>query len=193
MLLVVTPASAHFDGGSKYTHTDGSNNCDVGSRKDPINVVFYTWGTFGRVDSQIRSHAGWVDTNAAVQEFADHGNCNDMHDDLASGEGSRYHIRFRGQHEDASLGWPAWGNVHHEDDVGFPQCLPNGGHAVDANGPNGSGYDQGRAQLANAMSMGGHSYYYTWWGNTQNFEQCDGDMAGSDGNTVFIQLHQVNH
>lgn len=192
MALVVAPASAHFDASDKFTHADNAG-CASGSHKDPINVVFYTWGTYGRVDSQIRSHAGWVDTGAESQEFADHGYCYDMHDDLADGEGTRNHIRFRGQHSDTSLGWPAWGGVHHEDYVSFPQCLPNGGHAVDANGPNGSGYDQGRALLNQFMYDGGHSYYYAWWGNTQNFEQCDGDLAGSDGYTSYIQLHQVNH
>jgi len=39
----------------------------------------------------------------------------------------------------------------------------------------------------------GHSSYRVWWGNTQSFKQCDGDYAGSDGWTVFIELHRVGH
>jgi hypothetical protein len=194
-LIVISPAAAHFDNSDKYTHDD--DDCDLSGHgsdhKDPINVVFYNWGTWGRAVNQIQTHANWFVSGAEPQWFRDHGECYVMHDDLADGTGSRYHVRFRGQHSDQALDWPTWGNVHHEDAVSLPQCLPNGGHAVDSNGPNGSGYDQGRAQLSWAMWMGGHSYYYAWWGNTGSFVQCDGDTAASDGNTVYISLHQVNH
>jgi hypothetical protein len=187
MLLVVAPAPAHFDSTSKYTHT--ASNCSGASRVDPINIVFYTWGTWARAENQVQTHAGWTNGSGSPQYFWDHSTCYLMHTQRASGCGTcgRFHIRIRGQHEDPTLGWTATGDAHHEDWV--ITC----GHAVDANGPNGSGFDQGRAQLSNAMWMGGHSYYYTWWGNTQNFQQCDGDYSGSDGNTSFIQLHQVNH
>lgn len=116
-----------------------------------------------------------------------------MHSQRASACGAcaRYHIRVRGQHSDTTLGYTATGDAYHEDWVA--SCLPSGWHAVDSNGPSGSGFDQGRGQLSNAMYMGGHYYYYAWWGNTQNFRQCDGDYAGSDGSTAFIQLHQTNH
>lgn len=151
-------------------------------------------GDLGRAESQVQTHAGWSNTSGGTQYFSDHGNCYSQHTQRASGCGAcgRYHIRIRGQHEDASLGWTATGAAHHEDWV-LTCNYGAGGHAVDANGPNGSGFDQGRAQLSNAMSIGGHSYYYSWWGNTQNFQQCDNDYAGSDGVTSFIQLHQTNH
>ena len=43
------------------------------------------------------------------------------------------------------------------------------------------------------LESGGHGWYSEFWGNTQNFQQCDGDYAGSDGYTVFSRAHQVNH
>jgi hypothetical protein len=64
---------------------------------------------------------------------------------------------------------------------------------ADANGPSGSGFDQGRNSLKLSFVNAGHTWYPAWWGNTQNFQQCDGDYAGSDGYTYYIHLHQVNH
>jgi hypothetical protein len=190
MLLVASPATAHFDSTSRYTYK--ASSCDSGSRIDPINVVFYTWGTWGRAENQVQAHARWSDAGGSGQYFQDHGICYFMHTQRASAgvSSSRYHIRIRGQHEDPSLGWTATGDAHYEDIV-LCDRLPK--HAVRENGPTGSGFDWGRNELSNAMGMGGHSYYYTWWGNTQNFRQCDGEYARSDGATSFIQLHQVNH
>lgn len=146
-LLALSPASAHFDSGSRYTYT--SSSCGSGSRVDPINVVFYTWGTWGRAESQVQSHAGWSNTSGSMQYFADHGSCYERHTQRASGCGtcSRYHVRIRGQHSDPTLGWPAAASAQHEDWV--PSCNYGiGGHAVDSNGPNGSGFDQGARSSA---------------------------------------------
>jgi hypothetical protein len=140
--------------------------------------------------SQIESHAGWTDTLGSNQYFVDHGNCALMHEQRASGTLTRFHIRVRGQHFDATLGWTATGDAHHEDFVVFP--IPCG-HAVDSDGPSGSGFDRGRDELEQRFASAGHPTYRLWWGNTQSFKQCDGDYAGSDGWTTFIQLHQLNH
>ena len=53
--------------------------------------------------------------------------------------------------------------------------------------------DQGRDELASRFAAAGHRTRWVWWGNTQSFKQCDGDFAGSDGWTVFVDLHQLNH
>ena len=186
--LVDTPALAHFDTAGRYTHK--ACPASAAYRLDPINVVFTTWGTWGRGESQVESHAGWSAASGSAQSFTDHGGCVPMHTQRASGHGSRFHIRLRGQHADATLGWTAAAAAHHEDLVLFPLAC---GHAVDANGPAGSGFDQGRDELLTRFTNAGHSSYRVWWGNTQSFKQCDGDYAGSDGWTVFIQLHQVSH
>jgi hypothetical protein len=186
--LAGSPALAHLDTADRYTH----NACppSAANRVDPVNVVFTTWGTWGRAESQIMSHAGWTATSGSTQSFADHGACLPMHAQRASGHGSRFHVRLRGQHPDETLGWTATAAAHHEDTVLFPVPC---GHAVDSNGPGGSGFDQGRDELESRFTPAGHSSYRVWWGNTQSFKQCDGDYAASDGWTVFIELHQVGH
>jgi hypothetical protein len=191
LLLLGAPrlALAHFDTGDRYTHSGCP--ATASNRVDPINVVFTDWGTWGRTVSQIESHAGWRATSGSTQFFADHGGCYTMHAQRASGEGSRFHVRVRGQHADSSLGWIATGGAHHEDVVLFPVPC---GHAVDSSGPGGSGFDQGRDQLERSFAVaGGHLVERLWWGNTQSFRQCDGDYAASDGWTAFIELHQVSH
>jgi hypothetical protein len=190
LLLVLTgpPALAHLDTADPYTH--GDCPATPANRVDPINVVFTTWGTWGRAESQVVSHTGWTATSGSTQSFADHGSCFPMHTQRASGHGSRFHVRVRGQHPDPVLGWAAVGAAHHEDNVLFPVPC---GHAVDSNGPGGSGFDQGRDELESRFTLVGHSAYRVWWGNTQSFKQCDGDYAASDGWTVFIELHQAGH
>lgn len=184
-LTLAAPAKPDFNSGY-YTH-DGcpASNYD---RIDPINIVFYGWGTWDRAASQIQTHAGWYDQSGSSQAFVDHGNCYGMTTQRASGMYSRFHIRLHPIHYDGGLGWTTVGDAHHEDFVWY--CP---GHAVDSNGSSGSGFDQGRRQTRIAFQNAGHSWYSAYWGNTQNFQQCDGDFARSDGTTVFIVLHQFNH
>jgi hypothetical protein len=185
-LALIRDASAHFDTGH-YTHEDcPASNYD---RVDPINFVFWDWGTIGRAENAVVAHTGWTNTSGSAQTFVDHGACYPMGGQRASGgaASSRYHVRLHPIHADGALGWTTVGAVHHEDFVW--SC----GHAVDSNGPGGSGFDQGRKQLRILLENGGHSWYSTWWGNTQNFKQCDGDYAGSDGYTVFVKAHQAFH
>jgi len=187
-LVISVPARAHFDAGTTYTHRTCPAVPDA--RADPVNVVFHGWGTWGRAVSQIEAHAGWTATFGMTQHFLDHGVCRPLHAQRASGSGSRFHVRIRGQHPDGELGWAALGAAHHEDLVFFPfPC----GHAVDSNGSRGSGFDQGRDELRDRFAAAGHTSYRAWWGNTQSFKQCDGDYAGSDGWTLYVELHQVNH
>jgi hypothetical protein len=181
-------AHAHFDPGDRYTH--GGCPALAENRVDPVNVVFHGWGTWGRAASQVESHAGWRATTGSAQHFLDHATCRSLHAQRSSGQGSRFHVRIRGQHPDGALGWTATGDAHHEDLVLLP--LPCG-HAVDADGPGGSGFDQGREELRSRFEAAGHESTRSWWGNTQSFKQCDGDYAGSDGWTAYVELHQVNH
>jgi hypothetical protein len=181
-------ARAHFDAVEPYTH----RTCPASptTRTDPVNVVFHGWGTWGRAADQVESHTGWAWTSGSSQSFVDHGVCRPFHAQRASSFGSRFHVRLRGQHPDVLLRWTAAAAAHHEDLVLLP--LPCG-HAVDSNGPGGSGFDQGRDELRDRMALAGHASYRVWWGNTQSFKQCDGDFAGSDGWVLFVELHQVNH
>jgi hypothetical protein len=187
-LVAALAAPAHFDPADPYTH--GACPASAENRVDPINVVFTGWGTWGRAVSQIESHLGWTATSGTEQSFTDHELCYPMHDQRASGEGSRFHVRLRGQHKDVSLRWTTWGDAHHEDLVFWPVPC---GHAVDSNGGGGSGFDQGRDEVERGFAAAGHATQRVWWGNTQSFKQCDGDYAASDGWTLFVGLHQVNH
>lgn len=186
LITCVGVAIGHFNTGL-YTHS----NCpaDNYDRVDPINVVFWDWGTSDRVLSQIQSHAGWLNASGSSQTFVDHSACYEMAGQRASGStaSTRFHVRLHPIHLDEALRWTSVGDAHHEDFVWY--C----GHAVDSNGSSGSGFDQGRRQLRTLFENAGHSWYSRYWGNTQNFQQCDGDYAGSDGYTVFIRLHQANH
>jgi hypothetical protein len=184
----VGPALGHFDATDRYTHR--SCPATPSTRADPVNVVFTGWGTWGRAASQLETHAGWSSTTGSSQSFVDHGGCAPMHAQRASGLAARFHVRIRGQHEDAALGWVATAGAHHEDLVLFPRPC---GHAVDSNGSGGSGFDQGRNELERAFASAGHVTSRVWWGNTRSFKQCDGDYAASDGWTVVVALHQVNH
>jgi hypothetical protein len=186
--VLVTPAPAHFDATGRYSHVACPGT--TATRSDPVNVVFHAWGTWGRAASQVVAHTGWTASSGFTQHLLDHGGCFAQHAQRASGEGSRFHVRIRGQHWDSGLGWAAAAAAHHEDLVLFPfPC----GHAVDANGPGGSGFDQGRDELEARFRAAGHETSRAWWGNTQSFRQCDGDYAASDGWTVFVRIHQVNH
>jgi hypothetical protein len=187
-LLLSGTAQAHLDLRDRYTHSGCP--ATAANRVDPINVLFHGWGTWGRALSQVESHAGWTEASGSVQSFSDHGSCFPMHGQRASGHGSRFHLRVRGQHPDRALGWAATVAAHHEDLVVFP--IPCG-HAVDSDGPGGSGFDQGRDELRDRFAAAGHASMLVWWGNTQSFRQCDGDYAGSDGWVAVVELHQELH
>ncbi|MEJ7792242.1 MAG: hypothetical protein WKF65_09765 [Gaiellaceae bacterium] len=182
---LASPALAHFDTGS-YTHKEPCPGT-TSNRIDPLNFIFQDWGTWQRAVASIETHAGWGNTSGSNQTFVDHGNCYNTTAHRADGTGSRNHIRLHPIHYDTTLGYTTVGDAHHEDFV--ITC----GHAVDANGDRGSGFDQGRNNLFFALDgLPGHSGYYSWWGNTQNFQQCDGGYAGSDGNVVFMSQHQIS-
>ena len=186
VLALAGSASADFNTGY-YTH-NGCPGVNT-NRVDPINFVFYDWGTWDRAVSQIYTHAGWTDKGGSTQYFVDHStNCNAMiaQEANAAVYNTRFHIRLHPIHSDPIIGWTTTADAHHED---FSLC----GHSVDQNGSNGSGFDQGRRQLRILFENAGHTWYSQYWGNTQSFKQCDGGYASSDGYTVFMHLHQINH
>jgi hypothetical protein len=185
-------ASAHFQTGY-YSH-EGSG---CSSRVDPITVVFYGSATGLRSQNHLRYHSGWDGDPDASQYFASHGICGptsyETYNDC--GTCTRFHIRMRKTyHDDATWGTTTTGTPHHEDWVWY--C----GHAVDKGGVNRgdglqSGFDQGRSRIysifynANGHGFGGTSN----WGNTQEFQQCDGDWAGSHGSVYWFPIPYSTH
>jgi hypothetical protein len=104
---------------------------------------------------------------------------------------SRFHVRVkRTLHEDATWGVTARGDAHHEDLIWY--C----GHAVDKGGGSSglaSGFDQGRRAIDQGLA-GSHTFGgTTYWGNTRQFKQCDGDYAGSNGNVTWWRIPDWNH
>ena len=185
------PALAHFDTGH-YTHKDcPADNFD---RVDPINIVFRDWGTIGRAVNNLDFHPDWHDQEGTNQAFVDHGNCYDMADQRSSAIAlqTRSHIRLHPIHfDDGGVGWTTVGDAHFEDIEG---CGIKPSHAVrEDEGPGGSGYDRARNDLFFTFDGFGHSAWYAWWGNTQSMQQCDGQIASSDGNVVWITVHQGTH
>jgi hypothetical protein len=128
-----------------------------------------------------------------MQYFSSHGVCAEMAGQLASGAifQSRTHIRILHTFDsDPTWGITARGDAHHEDLVWY--C----GHAVDKGGVSSglsSGFDQGRRAIYDALE-GIHTYGgTTYWGNTREFKQCDGDYAGSNGNVGWWRIPEWTH
>jgi hypothetical protein len=108
---------------------------------------------------------------------------------------SRYHVRLwfvksTLNNEDGVV--KTVGTPHHEDFI--PLNARNacegatslGDHAIDQNGPEGSGFDQGRRKLAQSFRITTHKVKREFWGNTERFKQCDGGVASSEGWGVVI-------
>jgi hypothetical protein len=69
-----------------------------------------------------------------------------------------------------------------------------GSHAVDKGGGESgldSGFDQGRQELRRSMENTAHSVSSENWGNDTLIEQCDEDMAGSNGNGIVVGMDWV--
>jgi hypothetical protein len=180
-------ADAHFQ---TYEYT--SKGCPLSdySDVDPVNMVFWNKADNGTTQGNIEYHTGWGNHSGGTQYFSSHDVCGAMYAQIANGgvSESRFHIRIKKTyHGDDTLGTTSRGDAHHEDFVLCNDLKP--GHAVDSNGDQGSGFDQGRKRIrAYFDGDPGHPWYSKYWGNTRNFKQCDGDYAGSDGYTVFIKL-----
>jgi hypothetical protein len=186
--LPAASASAHFSV-VYYSHSDSA--CT--KRTDPITVVFYTSATAAHTLNHVQFHAGWSNTSGSTQYFQSHGVCSSQDGQRASGglASSRYHIRVKKTFDaDAVLGTTAVGTPHHEDLV--VSC----GHAVDKGGVGSglvSGFDQGKLKIVAAFAGVHAAKAPTYWGNTETFKQCDGDLAGSNGYVRWYSIPNVDH
>jgi hypothetical protein len=127
---------------------------------------------------------------------------------------SRYHVRLWNI---PAPGGPAGevktvGTPHHEDFIKHagwgPISTPDhcnsipfevggakfsGNHAVDEGGVEqnkDSGFDQGRRKLREKFETM-HTTEFEYWGNTNEYEQCDEDKAGSNGTGIIIWLRRA--
>jgi hypothetical protein len=103
---------------------------------------------------------------------------------------TRYHVRFF-RITPLENSYHTFATPHHEDWVSVSincsswwTCRPRiCGHAVDSNGPEGSGFEQGKARMVNLFSDTQISSMFV--GNSQSVKQCDDDMAGNEDGIVF--------
>ena len=188
------PAEARWST-AMYTFDEGSGCSDP---VDPINVFFYgRSATWRRTSRFIRRYTDWDDGDGSDQEFKSSGRCRIQRVQRADGgnASSRFHIRLSQlAQRDRRRRRATVGDAHHEDLNVVTNCFP-AGHAVDKGTardptPNGSGFDQGRRELVNAFRARGRRVRARNWGNTLEFEQCDGDLAGSDGLTAFTSIRK---
>ena len=135
---------------------------------------------------------GWEVTSGTTQQFASHAACGPMYGQRADGRWSRYHVRVRRTAQaDPRWGITAVGTPHHED------WITTCGHAVDRGGGStgeASGFDQGRQRVHEALRGTHHTFAgSTYWGNTRQFRQCDGDWAGSNGYVHWWSVAEAYH
>jgi hypothetical protein len=181
------PASAHLDfrrHTSFYSYTDSACKHAV----DPISIVFYRNATLSNVDQHASHHNSWTYHSGSTQYFYDH-YCGAMDNQNASGDfwQSRYHMR-EWWNWDAKSGYYTLATPHHED---MTWC----GHAVDGSGnePPG-GFVRAKWEIGylwHNWNNGGGTHYFggsQYWGNTQEFQQCDGDWASNDGWIDFVEI-----
>lgn len=195
--VLVAPSQATgthaISGTGHYSHRQG----DCASRSDPVTVVFTGTATTSNVNTNLVQHT-ILDFGASpnAQYYATNGNCLQQTVDRSTCAViacTRYHIRARL----AAVTNPTYGTTtqatpHHEDWVTAGGC-GFGNHAVDKGGVStglASGFDQGRTLIFNSFSgASGHTSISSfYWGNTQEFIQCDGDPAGSNGWVFYIPI-----
>ena len=184
--IAVAEAGAHFSSGL-YSHRRG----DCSSRVDPVGAVFYgpadgtTGGNLGSAVNHTEAHTDWkIVSLGSGQWFATHGYCGYWDGEVASrgAWATRHHMRLRRTyHADPNLGFTTVGTPHYE-------TIETCGHVVRKTVNGVSGFDIARRRLHEAMAAGDHASFYQYWGNTQPFVQCNGDIASSNGNVRFFYV-----
>lgn len=170
-------------------YTQSGSSCGAGI--DPITMVWRGPDAYAQnVSGQVHYHTGgyWDNTSGSsqwlwVKDQNNNNSCREMNFQRASGAYTRIHVRMWYIPLSCCDNKKTTGDPHHED------WKISCGHAVDQNGSNGSGFDVGRQTIRNNFASGGHYVDTEYWGNTQNFEQCDGGWAGSNGYGALISVY----
>jgi hypothetical protein len=164
------------------------------NRVDPVTTIFYYQAYAPYVNVHIPHHGLWTQdvqyegSVEPLQRFWDAGYCTPQWGAFASAaawESSRYHVRFReGHYADATFWYFSLATPHHETRQG---C----GHVVDPTSGGWSGFDEGRRALANTMA-GPHYSFYQYVGNSALMTQCNGALAGSNGEARYTRIDTLN-
>lgn len=173
-----------------YSFKNGA--CTTANRVDPVTVVFTNLATTDRVNQNVNQHTD-LDHGASPgpQHFGFSGACLEQTVDKSSCAQiacTRWHIRGRqATATHATYGTTTQSTPHHEDWIVGSGCGV-GNHAVDAGTGGNSGFDQGREHIFDGFIQGGHTWESSFWGNTQQFPQCDGELAASSGSVYYIKI-----
>lgn len=188
-----------------YSYTDAPGVITPWGRTDevdPISVVFYNNGSLSQTHYHAHYDSVWAvhDSVGNPQYFYDHYPC-----DIQDGQDaddlfftSRLHMRY-----ETGAEWdPSWGTytlaTPHEE-----QVVLDGGnfvcHAVlsEANHPPG-GFVLAKWDIGwdwHNWNNGGGLHYLAgsmWWGNTSEFQQCNGKWAGNDGWVDYIRIDGIH-
>ena len=188
VLFAPSRGDAHF---VQSSYAFGANGCTVEQRSDPVTMIFYgSLGTAAYSDATVRSFAGWTWRTGNDQWLQSHGLCNQFNfQDASAITLTRYHVRlWQMPGLDLKDRYVTYATPHHEDFVIGGGCGIPGNHAIDANGSQGSGFDQGRTQLGTIIGRTYPLGDIQNWQNTQTFRQCDGDLASSNGLVLWYRL-----
>ena len=196
-------AAAHIFPSDLLMYSYGNDLCLPGDEIDPVNVVFTNYGFPSEIGEQVDNHGGW-EKHGGAQYFGDQYDCFEMDGDSAQCNVclGRFHVRYY-NHKGANGGLRtvsphgsiASGTAHHEDTV--PCGINPGAHAIDddsesftiAGFTGGGGFNRGREDVrknwvVNADHVLEASHY---WNNTLRIEQCNGNVASSDGWVYYIR------
>jgi hypothetical protein len=191
--LVAASSSAGALNIKWYSFNDGS----CSKRVDPVTTIFFYNAYAPWVNRHIPHHGVWVNdvtyegSVEPLQYFWDANWCTPLWGAWASASalaGSRYHVRFReGHYVDPVYTNFSLSTPHHE-------TRQSCGHVVDPTVNGWSGFDQGRKELANTMAApaGPHYSYYQYVGNAMQMTQCNGALAGSNGQERYTRIDTLD-
>jgi hypothetical protein len=108
--------------------------------------------------------------------------CRSMDFQRATGPDDRHHARVWRIPTTSGASKLVAASVHYEQ----RRLVCNNNHAVISGTGGNSGFDIGRRYLVDRFQDAGHPAEGKLWGNTRNFQQCDGSYARSDGIGVVV-------
>jgi len=180
----VASADAALD--IKWYSFEPGHHCQDPYRVDPVTVIFWYLAYPDWTSNHIYHHTGWGDNyDPQGQQFVTNNWCNMQHGSQASSPfySDRYHIRWRGgTYADATFQYFSLGTPHYEARIG--NC-----HAAYPTSSGWSGFDAGRQQIWDSMTnWGGHYSYFSYVGNSAPKAQCNGWVAQSNGNALYMRI-----
>jgi hypothetical protein len=192
-VLGATSADAHAPSSVTSFYVWANSTCT--SKAEPITIVFTGFANATRAANHVQKHTVWAVTSGNTRYLKGHftnPSCRLQNWQRSAGlAGDRWHMRGRTIHALSSTDVTTLASAHRES---IKAC----GHVVKpAAGGVPSGFDQGREKLyekfGGAAGIVGHPPASVNWGNSTNFQQCDGSYAGANGKVYSIGVPNALH